>query len=75
MLAPRPPGPAPLVPDKLNPKEHTEKEWEAQRGVIEHLYINENRKLVETMAAMASIHGFMATYVNPFLESDIVSLT
>lgn len=61
ILAPRPPGEVPLVPDKQNSKEHTEEEWESQREVIEHLYINENRKLVDTMAVMVSKYGFAAT--------------
>lgn len=61
MLAPRPAGEAPLVPDKQSSKEHTEEEWESQRDIIEHLYINENRKLVDTMAVMVSKYEFAAT--------------
>ncbi|KHN95343.1 Heat shock protein DnaJ [Metarhizium album ARSEF 1941] len=60
-LAPRPPGEAPLKPGKENPKEHTESEWEAQRAVIEQLYISQNRRLVDTMAVVLSRHGFAAT--------------
>lgn len=60
-LAPRPFGEVPLAAGKVNPKEHTEREWEAQRGVIEHLYIGENRRLVDTMTIMTSKYGFAAT--------------
>ncbi|KAF5125798.1 hypothetical protein E5D57_010488 [Metarhizium anisopliae] len=60
-LAPRPFGEVPLGAGKVNPKEHTEREWEAQRGVIEHLYIGENRRLVDTMTIMTSKYGFAAT--------------
>ncbi len=42
-------------------REHTEAEWKSMRGVIEQLYIHENRKLVETMAILESKYGFAAT--------------
>ncbi|KAG6002401.1 hypothetical protein E4U43_001121 [Claviceps pusilla] len=42
-------------------KEHTEEDWESHRHLIEHLYIRENRRLVDTMAIMAAKHGFGAT--------------
>ncbi|KAG6005126.1 hypothetical protein E4U21_000380 [Claviceps maximensis] len=41
--------------------EHTEEDWESCRHLIEHLYIRENRRLVDTMAIMATKHGFGAS--------------
>ncbi|KAK2590914.1 hypothetical protein QQS21_011395 [Conoideocrella luteorostrata] len=60
-LAPRPPGELPLVLVRPISKEHTEKEWVAKREVIERLYINDNLKLIDMIAIMASKHGFAAT--------------
>ncbi|OAQ72738.2 DNAJ domain-containing protein [Pochonia chlamydosporia 170] len=60
-LAPRPPGETPSLTDRQNSKEHTEREWEAHREIIERLYIDENRKLADTMTIMVSKHGFAAT--------------
>ena len=60
-LAPRLPGSTPAVVERPSSKEHTGQEWEANKGLIEKLYIRENRKLVETMAIMESAHGFAAT--------------
>ncbi|KND90115.1 hypothetical protein TOPH_05223 [Tolypocladium ophioglossoides CBS 100239] len=60
-LAPRLPGSTPSVAGKPSSKEHTGQEWEAKKGLVEKLYIRENRKLVETMAIMESRHGFAAT--------------
>lgn len=61
-LAPRlPDKPAgAAVAEKPSSKEHTE-EWRAKWGLIEKLYINDNRKLAEIMAIMESEHGFAAT--------------
>ncbi|KAJ6445828.1 clr5 domain-containing protein [Purpureocillium lavendulum] len=61
VLAPRAPGSAPVAPERTLSREHTEAEWKSMKGVIEQLYINENRKLVETMAILESRHGFAAT--------------
>ncbi|KAH0595730.1 hypothetical protein MHUMG1_06278 [Metarhizium humberi] len=72
-LAPRPFGEVPLAAGKVNPKEHTEREWEAQRGVIEHLYIGENRRLVDTMTIMTSKYGFAATAYRTTSENAVAS--
>jgi len=61
VLAPRAPGSAPEVAERAMSREHTEAEWKSMRGVIEQLYIHENRKLVETMAILESKYGFAAT--------------
>lgn len=61
MLAPRPPGDVLAIHEKPRCREHTGEEWEAKRETIEQLYIRENRRLVNTMAIMASKHGFAAT--------------
>ncbi|KOS21039.1 hypothetical protein ESCO_004364 [Escovopsis weberi] len=60
-LAPRLPGNAAPAVDKPSVKEHTEEEWRSRKGLIESLYINDNRKLNETMAIMESKYGFAAT--------------
>ncbi|POR31322.1 Uncharacterized protein TPAR_08454 [Tolypocladium paradoxum] len=60
-LAPRLPAGTLAVVERPRSREHTTQEWEAKKGLIENLYIRENRKLVETMAIMDSKHGFAAT--------------
>lgn len=59
-LAPRPPRSTPAVV-KPSCKEHPEQEWQANKALIEKLYIGDNRKLTETMAILESKHGFAAT--------------
>jgi len=61
VLAPRLAGVTPPVVEKPSSKEHTEAEWEAKRELIQKLYIQDNRKLSETMAILESKHGFAAT--------------
>ncbi|ENH60791.1 hypothetical protein FOC1_g10015593 [Fusarium oxysporum f. sp. cubense race 1] len=61
VLAPRLPGCPPAVDDRTYTKEHTEEEWESMRNVIRKLYIQENRKLNETMAILQARYGFAAT--------------
>ncbi|KAK5990914.1 hypothetical protein PT974_09189 [Cladobotryum mycophilum] len=60
-LAPRLPGNTAPAVEKPSVKEHTEEEWISQKELIESLYINDNRKLNETMAIMESKYGFAAT--------------
>ena len=60
-LAPRLPGTKPVVDERAYPKEHSEDEWESMRGIIDKLYIHDNRKLNETMAILQARHGFAAT--------------
>lgn len=45
-------------------KEHTEAEWESMKGIIQRLYIQDNRKLSETMAILEYKHAFSATRVD-----------
>ncbi|KAG6040025.1 hypothetical protein E4U41_001645 [Claviceps citrina] len=61
LLAPKPPGDQSETALAILNKDHTEEDWETHRHLIEHLYINENRKLVDTRAIMATKHGFGAT--------------
>ncbi|QPG99908.1 hypothetical protein C2857_002910 [Epichloe festucae Fl1] len=61
LLAPKPARKQSVASLVTVNKEHTEEDWESYRDVIEHLYINENRRLVDTMAIMAAKHGFGAT--------------
>lgn len=60
-LAPRPLGSTPAVAEKPGCKEHSEEEWQANKALIEKLYIGDNRKLSETIAILKSKHGFAAT--------------
>ena len=71
VLAPRLAGVTPPVVEKPSSKEHTEAEWEAKRELIQKLYIQDNRKLSETMAILESKHGFAATWVYPPLEKGV----
>ncbi|KAI6779575.1 uncharacterized protein J7T54_008192 [Emericellopsis cladophorae] len=71
VLAPRLAGVTPPVVEKPSSKEHTEAEWEAKRELIQKLYIQDNRKLSETMAILESKHGFAATWVYPPLEERV----
>lgn len=61
LLAPKPSGNQAEKFVVIVNKEHTEEDWESHRHLIEHLYIRENRRLVDTMAIMAAKHGFGAT--------------
>lgn len=38
--------------------------WDAQRPVIERLYLQEGRTLKDTMTIMESVHGFRMKYVS-----------
>ncbi|RCI15596.1 hypothetical protein L249_3411 [Ophiocordyceps polyrhachis-furcata BCC 54312] len=61
-LAPRPPGCVLATTDEQpSCKDHADGEWRAMKGLIERLYIVDNRKLSETMAILESRHGFAAT--------------
>ena len=62
-LAPRLPGRHVSTADKPSSKEHTEDEWEAKKGLVRRLYIQENRKLSEVMSILENKHGFAATQV------------
>ncbi|KAF4122426.1 hypothetical protein GMORB2_7418 [Geosmithia morbida] len=64
VLAPRLPGQqgSNSGSEKPGTKEHTEDEWEAVRGVVQKLYIQDGRKLYETMSIIKHRHGFWATY-------------
>lgn len=61
ILAPRPAGEAVVIAEKQSSKEHTEEEWEARKGIIQRIYIQESRKLVDMMNIMESRHRFAAT--------------
>ncbi|KAF4992308.1 hypothetical protein FGRMN_7243 [Fusarium graminum] len=61
VLAPRLPGCPPAVDDRTYTKEHSEEEWESMRDVIKQLYINDNRKLNDTMTILQARYGFAAT--------------
>lgn len=61
VLAPRPPGDPQPDAEPPCPKEHTEAEWEAKKGLIKKLYIRDSRRLRETMAILESKHAFSAT--------------
>ncbi|RDA83785.1 hypothetical protein CP532_5194 [Ophiocordyceps camponoti-leonardi (nom. inval.)] len=61
-LAPRPPGSVTTTTDdRPSCKDHPESEWRAMKGLIERLYIVDNRKLSETMAILEARHSFAAT--------------
>ncbi|KAG5998543.1 hypothetical protein E4U52_007614 [Claviceps spartinae] len=60
LLAPKPSG-DPAETCVTVRKEHSEEDWNAHRHLIEQLYIHENRRLVDTMAIMATKYGFGAS--------------
>ncbi|KAG5912713.1 hypothetical protein E4U42_001970, partial [Claviceps africana] len=61
LLAPKPSGAKAQTSVVMVNMEHTEADWESHRHLIEHLYIREGRRLVDTMAIMAAKHRFGAT--------------
>jgi hypothetical protein len=42
-------------------RDHSEAEWEEKRPVIQQLYLEDNKKLVELMVILESRYGFAAT--------------
>jgi hypothetical protein len=64
-MFPPPPLQVPPRPQKRAPKIYTKEEWEAQRGIIEQLYITEKKTLEEVTEFLEHNHGFYATYAWP----------